>query len=203
MSENIEIKIARTKEEQNQAFYVRYKVFVEERKNFDLSEYAEQKERDEWDDLETTVNFLALYDKKPVGTVRMIVDSEKGLPLEKYLDLFSMRKGNKMPCEGGRYAVLKDYRSRRKIWVGLLKILLNYTRMKNFDHMYGLSSSNMKKLHQMVGWYPIGKEIFSSEFNDYIIPMRLELDKIREPFRKFFAEPWQEIEKPYHEYKNG
>ena len=200
-NENLEIKIAKTQKEKDMAYQVRYEVFVEERGNLAASKFSNRMEIDSFDDLETTVNFLALVNENAIGTVRLIEDSEKGLPIEDYVDLSGLRAAKRKLSEGGRLAVLKDYRGKEGICIGLFKIGMNYARMKDITDMCIISSALIKKIYEAIGWYPIGDQRYSSEFSDNILPMRLELDKIREPFRSMFAEPWAEIEKPYHKYK--
>lgn len=101
------------KEELESVFKLRYKVYCEEW-GFERPEDHEGGiEKDEYDD--HSLHFVALDETKQlIGTIRIILNSEKGFPIEKHckIDADLSRVDRNRACEISRLAVCKEYRRR-------------------------------------------------------------------------------------------
>jgi N-acyl-L-homoserine lactone synthetase len=196
----LQIKIATTQAELEQAFKIRYQVFGEEFGFLDVDQYPDQKESDEYDGLDITTNFLAIIHNKPAGTIRFTRDSSRGLHTENFADLAALRLQGRKLGEGSRFAVLPEYRGKtKKISLGLLKILHNYAVHQGLNDLCISSAANkVVEVYKAMGYYQIGETKYYKKFNFHIFPMRIELDRILEPFKSIFQEPSDEIEEPYN-----
>lgn len=196
------VKIARTLEEREQAFRIRYNVFAEELGRLDMHEHKNNKEYDAYDYLNATTNFLAFQGNIAVGTLRLIEDSTFGFIMDNLFDLSELRASGRILAEGSRFAVLKKYRPDKSISLGLIKIFHNYAIHKGLtDVCITSAANNVVKLYERIGYHQIGNPAFYEKFNDYIIPMRIELNKILEPFKTLFEDPSDYIEEPYNSSK--
>ena len=107
------------------------------------------------------------------------MDSAHGLPMESSVDLSLYRtEGSKM-AQASRIAVLKEYREKGMGRI-LFESLINYALSKKLTDLYATASTDEKKMkfYRSLGWYEIGNPFFCEPFNDHIVPIRLELDKI-------------------------
>lgn len=106
-----QFKIASGKELE-EVFRLRYKVYCEEWGFERPEDHPKGVETDEYD--EHSIHFAALRDGQLVGTVRMILNSEKGFPIEKHckidVDLSTLDRDK--ICELSRLAISKEYRRR-------------------------------------------------------------------------------------------
>lgn len=199
---DIQVKIARTREELEQAFRIRYNVFGEELGRLDLQKYSDQKEWDMYDSLGVTTNFIAFASGMPVGTARLIEDSRFGFPMDNLFSLYNLRIKSRKLGEGSRLAVIKEYRGGKGIGISLLKILHNCAIHKGItDICITSAANNIAEIYKKIGYHQIGNSIFYEKFNDNIIPMRLELSRLLEPFKTLFEEPSGFIEEPYNSSK--
>lgn len=82
--QEIEIKIAETPAELDQVYRLRFEVYKNE-DYIDPADYPDEKMRDGYDNY--SINFLALRNNNPVGTVRLIQYSHLGFPTEKAFNI--------------------------------------------------------------------------------------------------------------------
>ena len=141
----IEYKIAKTKEDLDHAFKVRYDVFVKECDYIPESNYVADRESDSFDTLETTVHFLALDNGRGVGTARMLFPNEEvakrnnwiyGFDMERLFDL-SDYKNKEIPIvELPRSCVRKEYRKHNVIQ-NLWRMAIQYAARNDVYHILG------------------------------------------------------------------
>ncbi|MDX9715191.1 MAG: PEP-CTERM/exosortase system-associated acyltransferase [Dissulfurispiraceae bacterium] len=109
-----EFKRVHTSAELNEIFKLRYKVYVEEWGFEKAEDHIKGVELDDYDD--SALHFMALRHGNLIGTIRMILSSQKGLPIQKNctinqdLDCIDHSK----IAEISRLAVSKDYRRRQE-----------------------------------------------------------------------------------------
>jgi len=199
-------KVARTEKELLDVFRVRYEVFVKEEQYLDEKLYPDGLEKDEYDELDITTNFITYVDGKPAGTHRLIRDSPRGFTMDRYVDLSELRKKSKSLVETSRYTVLPEFRGRREVWAGLLKISINYSVMHGFtdacqlvnlDYM-GEDRHCAVMIMKRVGGKAIGEKIWFDKFNVYALPMHLKGEYIKEPFISLCREECNTVEPPFN-----
>jgi len=104
LSDEIELK---------KVYKLRYKVYCEEWGFENPEKYPDRQETDEFD--KNAVHFAAIdYSGRIVGTVRLILFSPDGFPLEKYCDISSSGEGvrGEDTAEISRLVISRNYRKR-------------------------------------------------------------------------------------------
>ncbi|MCP5007479.1 MAG: hypothetical protein GY941_26615, partial [Planctomycetes bacterium] len=64
---DLQVKIARTPEDFNEVFRLRYKIFGEELAYINREDYPDMLEKDDFDELDTTTNFVVMKNHETVG----------------------------------------------------------------------------------------------------------------------------------------
>ncbi|MBU2561194.1 MAG: GNAT family N-acetyltransferase [Nanoarchaeota archaeon] len=160
----LEVLVARTKEELDMCFRVRYEVFGKEYGAYDLAHYPGERESDSFDTLPTTLNLLALYDGKPAGTVRIIQPNEDvarangwvfGFEMETLFDLSPYNKKGISLGEIPRSSVLREYRSLKDppvvmtLWAFAMKI----ARIRGLTHLCASANPETDNLKEALIMY--------------------------------------------------
>ena len=94
-------------------FYIRAKVFFEEQ-GYSMNDINIEFEKE-------ATHILALKENKPVGTVTIFLESENGLPVEKFVDISIFKAKDRKNMFFSKLAVLKE---ERKKFIGYNLILL-------------------------------------------------------------------------------
>jgi hypothetical protein len=142
----LEILVARTKEELDMCFRVRYDVFGREYGAYDLNCYPGEREVDSFDTLPTTLNILALYDGKPAGAVRLIQKNEEvakangwvfGFEMERVFDMGNYDIRGIVLAELPRSSVLQEYRSLKdaNVMMSLWAFAVKISRIRGITHL--------------------------------------------------------------------
>ncbi|MBN2654278.1 MAG: PEP-CTERM/exosortase system-associated acyltransferase [Nitrospirae bacterium] len=109
-----EFKRVHISAELNEIFKLRYKVYVEEWGFEKQEDHLRGVELDDYDD--SSLHFMALRHGNLIGTIRMILSSQKGLPIQQHctLDHDLSYIDHEKIAEISRLAVSKDYRRRHE-----------------------------------------------------------------------------------------
>ena len=205
MNDNLEIRLVRTKKELHDALHIRYNVFVEE--GHLPKKQSLEMEYDEFDLLEETKIFNAYLNNIPIGTVRLVLDSKYGLPLEREIKEFSeIKKSEGVFAEGSRIAIQKKHRGKKVAW-GLLKAGIVYAINEGVTDIF--SAGNVgdvgfdvaNNIFVKMGYVPLHDPVALGQFKSRIVPLRLKVSEIKEPFRSFMEEKSDYIEHPYNQIK--
>ncbi len=201
---NLKVKIARTEEDLNEAFRLRYEIFGEELGYINKNNFPDRIEKDNFDDLETTTNFVVKKNSETIGTVRLI--ENVGLPfnIEQYVDIDDLKKDENINiAEASRFCVRKNERFNVKHSFSLCKLIINYAISRDITDIIVLSNStkskegNTIKYFKNIGFYQFSDEIYYGKFNEYAIPLRLKLNKISATMMAFLKRRTSYIEKLY------
>ena len=139
----LEVKIANSSEEKNLAYNLRYKVFCEELGYIDKDKFPDNLEKDDYDDLETTISLIAILDGTPVAAARLLTPNKKiakqrsidfGLPMENLFSLSCYKERGINVSEISRSSVLNDYRGKLNI-MKLWKLAVHYSLANGMPHM--------------------------------------------------------------------
>lgn len=160
------VRLAQTAEEIDQAFQLRYRVFVEEEKNMQLRN-ADNRESDRFDAYCEHLIVLDEVTQQVVGTYRMLPGDrteEIGFYSETEFDLGPFDAHRRRTLELGRSCVAPEYRSGRSIhllWEGIAA----YIDRHGYDYMIGCASMRMTQLEQV-------NEIYTALCNKGILTNR-------------------------------
>jgi len=201
---SLEVKIARTKKELIGAFELRYSVFGEELNYVDKTRYPDGREKDNFDDLPMTTNFVVQKKCETVGTARLIMNLSRKYNIENYVNIDDLKRDHRINlAEGSRFCVRKGERFNVKHSHSLIKILINYALSCDITDIVILSNStkskegNTIKYFRNIGFYQFADEIYYEKFNEYAVPLRLNLNNISGVMEYFLRKRTSYIEKPY------
>ncbi len=129
-------------------YRVRYQVYCLERGFRNPADYPRKLECDEYDSF--SHHYAALTDTGTVvGTVRIIVNSPLGLPLEQHCDLdFSCTGDDRSRiAEISRLAVLREWRS-ASVTLGLCRVIYQESRRMGVVSWYAAMDKGLQRLLQ-------------------------------------------------------
>ena len=141
---------ARSKQDLEAVYQIRWKVY-KEAGYISPQAYPEQRMSDRFD--AWSINLVALYGGKPVGTLRL-TPLEKGSPL---LDLFAVKE---LPeyyrtMEIGRFAVLSEARSSRMVAIGLIGKMSEISLRKKIEWWVGYAPHPLLKTFRKLFRYEV------------------------------------------------
>jgi CRP-like cAMP-binding protein/N-acyl-L-homoserine lactone synthetase len=183
----ITIRIAKSTEVKEEVYRLRYRVYSLEEGVFPKSE--EEMVYDEFDQLPDTMNLLAFMDGTPVGTLRMVKDSDLGLPVEKMIDISSLRK-NRQPEFGdtplfnvGMLAIRKDFRNTIGLLGGMLKFALSLGKYYSIrDVVVTINYQIESMMRDHVGLKRIGETFRPKDIENFVVPMYGKMEEIERQF---------------------
>ncbi len=201
---SLKVKIAKTKYELFGAYELRYSVFGEELNYIDKTKYQDGRECDDYDGLPMTTNFVVQKEDVTIGTARLITKIRQNFNIENYVNIDDLKKDKDLIlAEGSRFCVRKNERFNVKHSHSLIKILINYALSKNITDIIILSNAtkskegNTIKYFKNIGFYQFADTIYYKKFNEYAVPLRLNLRKISNVMIHFLKKQTSYIEKPY------
>lgn len=198
----VEIKIARTREEIEEVYRLRYRVFAEEMGYVDPAQYPDKMLYDEFDEMpgKTTI-FMAVSGGAVVGTIRIIQDGPEHLPMDEYADFRKLRSRYQI-AECSRLLTAPEYRKRNAdfILMGLVKIGFIWSVRQGIDYIVITAKREVaNSFFSKLGFTPIAEPVNLPEFNDpSALPMGIKLSEIIDPARSFIMKESKNIEQPYH-----
>ncbi len=149
---DIYVREVETRYELEQAFRLRYDVYVEEMKyisknRLDAESLQTKMEKDEFDNQSLTTHLVAMKDGIAIGYVRLI---DGICPMEN--DTFNLneyRNNNILPREVSRLIVEKKFR-RSEVTLALLRLVYNYS--KDREYLFCTSTKTHEKMYRKIGF---------------------------------------------------
>ena len=191
----ISIQIARTGTEIDQAFEVRYGVYVEEEGRFTPSE--ERRFFDRYDAFPGTYSVIAVDNAKPdrpcVGTVRFAAMEEGvGLPGDAFYDfseIFEKYKGQGQFATMGMLAVKRRYRVHRGLLLGLCKVAWRELKRRDVRFLVAPVSPETAKFMVAMGANAVGESFMHGDPPVDITPLFLDMEQLNPVFREASIDP--------------
>lgn len=147
---NIIYKIAESESEKAAARKLIEYVFVKE------LGYSKIKP-DKFDDI--AVFLITKFKGQIIAALRLIPDSEIGLPLDAHTDLSELRNNSKKLSEVSRLACLKDFRN-NQVSLNGISFLKQVLDNMGVTHVVVDSFLHSARLYKQFGFKPVGKPIF-------------------------------------------
>lgn len=184
----IQLKVAQSTVEKANVYQLRYKVFIEEEKRFDLSS---EHIYDRFDSFNETSNFLAYSDGQPVAGIRLVLDNPVGLPAEEAYDFGPLRKTLTGGCATvGWFCIRKKFRRHPGLVVSLIQMCFRKMRQQGARHVLAvMHPPALPLLSRLVGAKPLGPEIEDHALGVGIIPVHVDLDRLPSGSRERFMDP--------------
>ena len=185
----IKLKVARTAEELDDVFRLRYDVYVSERNKFsEKRATSDGRIVDHFDALPGVANIVAYEGDTAIASFRVNKDSAIGLAPEKYFDFTEARAGIAACSEGqasapcvvscSMLAIRKQWRHRRNVIFALFKTTAAVMHGWGATHVFGASSAETFSLYRRLGCKAIATEQWVESVGDKLIPLVGPFDKI-------------------------
>jgi hypothetical protein len=116
-----------------------------------LEEYTGEKRQ--------VIRFLAYTPQKTVGTICAILDSDKGLIMEREtgVDLDELRKFGKI-IEVGCFTISRSHRFRRSVFLGLFKAVIDFALENDIDFIASSSYDTSAKIYEKSDFIKLGEQ---------------------------------------------
>jgi N-acyl-L-homoserine lactone synthetase len=134
---------------------------------------------DEWDELPTTIQFVALSEGKVVGAVRLVLDSPKGLPMERVFpnEVSVLRALGTKVAEASALVVQQTYReSHPGTWFNLCKAVWQEAEARGVDDLCIAVTRNHLNLYKRLWFETMGAGRHYEALNGvFAYPLRLRV----------------------------
>ncbi len=167
---DIQFKQVKSAMDKLEVYSLRKKVYVDEEKRFP---YSLDHIVDQYDSFEETINFAAIKNDEMVASIRLIMDSEAGLPIYKYDDIVNYKKKLTGPCFTlGWVCCTKPFRHTTGLIKSLVRHALLYAQKKGFKHMMSvLHPPAYDLMHHCFKIEKIGPVFFDQQRNVEMLPV--------------------------------
>jgi len=175
------IKIAKTTQEIDHVFGLRYNVMVEEEKY--LPKNNDARLYDLFDALPSTINYIAYVGEVPVGTIRFTKWSCVGMPSEKYFDFERhLPHYDQRVFSGSMLCIKKEYRkiqhlAKFLVWMGVI-----FAKKDGLTHLLAPINPVAKSLFLRMGFVVIDTSSITSEEGLPVVPMVLDITKLEDDY---------------------
>jgi|SRR3989344_5107660 len=152
--QNLQFRIAKTAEELEAVFHLRFLGYTQSKnKMLDPDYFPDQRECDQFDAI--AINFLAqdLYSGDYLGCVRLVPDSAIGLPLEQERSLAHFRSLDKKIMEHSRMVSWPP--GQPEVNFGLMAATAQYSIRQGLTHWVGMGMAHMKSYYESRGFFQI------------------------------------------------
>ncbi|OUS15965.1 hypothetical protein A9Q88_09490 [Gammaproteobacteria bacterium 50_400_T64] len=183
----IKLKVARTAEELDDVFRLRYDVYVSERNKFSEKRATNDgRIVDHFDVLPEVANVVAYDGDTAIASFRVNRDSSVGLAPEKYFDFSGERaKIAKLDEEGcalivscSMLAIRKQWRHQRNVIFALFKKVTAVMRGWGATHVFGAASAETFSLYGRLGVEAIAKDCWIESVGDRLVPVVGRFEKV-------------------------
>ncbi len=182
-------KIARTLEDLDKVFKLRYQVYVEEEQKYGGFSFVEKKLKDEFDDRPDTINLLLLKDGEAIGAVRFVGSKtvNEKLPSDKLYDFSNVRMDNAglIPGSIGMLVIRKAYRNSRIFTALMVALCKKLLKGKQHYYMFILNHECSNLFSRIMGAKMISAKYWSTEICNFIIPMILYKHQILKYIQRY------------------
>ncbi len=174
---DIYIREVETRYELEQAFRLRYDVYVEEMGVYKLDKLTEEQRQtkqvwDEFDFRSDVIQIVAMEKGECIGRVRLI---DGDCPLYRDFNLEDdVKKGNYIR-EASKLMIKKKYRG-TQVLPAILRLVYNYSVQKGFIYLSCLPP--LTRLYRKLGFEKFGEPFWHTELEKNYVAMRLDINYI-------------------------
>ncbi|MCG2695667.1 cyclic nucleotide-binding domain-containing protein [Candidatus Parcubacteria bacterium] len=169
----IEIRVAKSKEDLEAVYKLRYEVYVVQDKKFNPKDFPNKMMSDKFD--EHSIILIAIKDDIPIGTIRCTEDIPGiGLPIDEHYDISEIRgtrKYDKPLFCVGMLAVDAPYKRSLGLLINLFRFIFNLAIQRGLKDAVAIINHEIESVMNKIGLKRIGKEFWSDEIKNIIVPM--------------------------------
>ncbi len=178
----VHIILATTPQQYDEAFKLRHRVFVEEEQLFDAC--SDERIMDRFDAFSTTQNLLVYVGGRAVGSVRITLDSDVGMPADAYYDFHVHVPTDARIVHVGMLCIEKQYRSARLI-MDLMQMIHYVSVSEGATHMAAPVNPSISRLLKRAGLHPVDEPFAEPGFKTLVMPLMLTLADVKDIFMAF------------------
>jgi len=185
----IRLKLARTAQELDDVFRLRYDVYVAERGKF-ATDPRNPRIVDHFDTMPDVANVVAYDGDLAVAAMRINRDTSIGLPAEAYFDFSEIRQRLQQEGDerresinivgGSMLAIRSEYRNRRNVIFALFKEAAGVMYSWGATHVIGSVRADTLSLYHRIGFESMAEPRFNEVIGDHLIPILAPFDKVFE-----------------------
>ncbi|HFE37535.1 MAG TPA: cyclic nucleotide-binding domain-containing protein [Gammaproteobacteria bacterium] len=177
------LKIAQSAKEVDDVLCLRHQVYVVEDGKFGGRSTSEARIMDRFDAMPFVANIIAYHDDKAIGTIRIVKQTNAGLPTEEFLDFTSYKavieKDFEKPvfASAGMLAITQEGRKRRDVIMALFKMATGVCMDWGVTHVVANANHETTSIYEHLGFESIGGKTWIPLINNSIVPMATPLAK--------------------------
>ncbi len=179
------ITIAKTPETIDEVFQIRHRVFCEEEKLLEKDPTGRMLDR--FDAFPSTANLIVQKEGRVVGSLRLCVDSNVGLPADEYFDFRPHLPKDARIMHCGMFCVTQEYRT-PKIATGLMLMATYFGISNNVSHVVAPINPAIARMLKRVGYEQIAEEFTESHTKAQMMPLVLDVKNLSDFFMHFVEE---------------
>jgi N-acyl-L-homoserine lactone synthetase len=180
------VKVANCRRERVGFYRLRHDAYV--RKGY-IDPDPSGKTVDEWDELPGTIQLVALHDDTIVGGVRLVPDSEAGLPMERTFatELAALKTAGRKLAEASALVVESDSRAGgRPAWLILCEAVWQEAEARGVDDLCIAVTQDHLGLYKRLMFESMGPSKPYHTLNDVLAyPLRLRVGDVRTRRQQF------------------
>jgi CRP-like cAMP-binding protein len=185
----MKLKIAQCTRELDDVFWLRHQVYVMEDGKFPGEQFRNHRLLDRNDAFPESTNIIAYESTNPVGTMRISLESELGLPVDEYFDFRSHRNdlAEQAPqthtrplvftC-AGMLAIRVEWKNRRDVVRALIKMAVGLWHSWGVTHVYATVNHDTVGMYDRLGFSPLADKIWVESIGNYIIPIAAPFESL-------------------------
>lgn len=176
----IRVKAAETAKELADVYKLRHQVYVQGEGYF--KDHPGDHIVDQFDTLPLVINVIAYKDDTPIGTIRLLKDSEIGLPSDKIYDFTEYRnseianakaQGLAEPTfsSAGMLAIAEGWRNRRDLFQALFRMALDVGSQWQVTHVLLTVNIKSASIYKRLGFHTVSEKIWSDAIGEHSVAM--------------------------------
>lgn len=183
----IRIKLARSPKEIDDALWLRHEVFVIEDGKFGGTPVPGHRLVDHFDAFPSVYHVVAYEHSEPVATMRLVKDSEAGLPVDELYDFADYRKEavKDLPGLGGDWqtrdtpvfgsagmlAIRGPWRRRRDVIRAMFRMAATVCQGYGASHVVVVVNYETAGMYRRLGFTELCEKIWNEEIGNHVIPL--------------------------------
>ncbi|MEO1231695.1 MAG: cyclic nucleotide-binding domain-containing protein [Myxococcota bacterium] len=178
---SIRVKVASSPAEIRALLEVRHRVFVDEEGYMPSQGGAIV---DLFDALPTTRNLLAVSAGEVCGGLRVTLDSEAGMPADRFFDYRAILPEGARPASASMLCLRKSVRGPRRLISGMLQMCVYWAHARGLTHLCCPINPRVAPLMKPIGLEPVGDEFVDAKGLP-TLPMVLDMSNLGPRYADF------------------
>lgn len=177
------LKIAQLAREVDDVLCLRHQVYVVEDGKFGGEPLPGGRIIDRFDAMPFVANIVAYHAGVPIGTIRIVKQTDAGLPAEEFLDFSRYKSTIEASFErpifasAGMLAITHEGRKRRDVIMALFKMATGVCMSWGVTHVVANANHETTSVYEHLGFERLAEKSWEPSINNYIVPMACSLDE--------------------------